>query len=91
MAAEGRTPLRLANKGTKLQQDRRGEKPLWDWHTFSWESVSRVASSELQPVHSWRLQKAKKRVRLFTMGGLDQAGGSSRQMRATGSVFRNPS
>lgn len=60
-------------------------------HKFSWEFVSKVASSELQPVHSWRVQKAEERVRLFTKNGLGQAGGSRRQMDATGSVFSNPS
>lgn len=60
-------------------------------HKFSWEFVSKVASSELQLVHSWRVQKAKERVRLFTKDGLEQGGRSRGQMDATGSVFSNPS
>lgn len=55
------------------------------------EFVSKVASSELQLVHSWRVQKVEERVRLFTKDGLGQAGGSRRQTGATGSVFSNPS
>lgn len=60
-------------------------------HEFCWDLVSKGASSELLAAHSWRVQEAEERARLFTEDGLKEAGGSRRQTAAGVSVLGNPS
>lgn len=54
------------------------------------QTASKVASSA-QGVHTWRVQEAEERARLFTRDGLEQAGGRGRQTGAAGWVFSNQS
>lgn len=70
-----RVPSAWAAQG-QTAMGQTAKEPLWHHHKLSWEFESRAAWSKLHTLHSWRVRRSGKGLRVVTMDGQGQAGGS---------------